>query len=212
MKIVFFFLTSLISNLAIGATAIDGWYTSVFGGYTGLLDPLSVTISGLSRSHANFEGGYNVGGRFGYQWNPLRFEGELTYLQSELESFRVNSISQLGVTGQAAAWFGMANLYYDFPDMVTAVRPFLGLGLGYGWVNGSFKSTGPFRTTWFDRSEYTAAFQATGGFTYNFSENYAVNIAYRYLGTDRLDSLGKAFQANLGTLGVIYRFNELAYK
>lgn len=212
MKIVFFFLTSLISSLAIGAPAIDGWYTSVFGGYTGLLDNLSVTNFGLARGFASYEGGYNVGGRFGYQCNPLRFEGELTYLQADIESFRINSLPQIGVTGEAAAWFGMANLYYDFPDMVTAVRPFLGLGLGYGWVDGTFKSTGPLFTTSFDKSEYTVAFQATAGLTYNFSENYAVNAAYRYVGTDRLDNLGKMFQANLATVGIIYRFNEVSYK
>ncbi len=211
MKIVFFIITSLISSLAMGATAVDGWYTSVFGGYTGLVDNLSFTNSGLSRSFANYEGGYNVGGRIGYQWNPLRLEGELTYLQADLKNFRINSISQTGVNGDSAAWFGMANVYYDFPDMVTAVRPFLGLGLGYGWVGGSVKSTGPTLVTWYDPSEYTVAFQATGGFTYNFSENYAVNIAYRYIGTDRLE-MGKSYQANLGTLGIIYRFSELAYK
>jgi opacity protein-like surface antigen len=211
MKIALFFITLLISSLANAATAIDGWYTSVFGGYTGLLDDLSITRNGLARNYARFESGYNVGGRFGYQYNPLRLEGELTYLQADLEGFRVNSRSQHGITGDTNAWLAMANVYYDFPDMVLAVRPFLGLGLGGAWVRGSFDSRGPFVVTQFHDTDKVFAFQATGGFTYNFSENYAVNIAYRYVGTDTLN-LGKMLQANLGTVGIIYRFNEVAYK
>ena len=44
-------------------------------------------------------------------------------------------------------------------------------------------STGPFRTTYFTATDNSFAYQGTAGLTYNFSENYAVNLAYRYVAT-----------------------------
>jgi len=212
MRIVFFSAALVASGAALGATAIDGWYSSAFGGYTYMPNTINITHAGLTRNHATYESGFHAGGRFGYKSNPMRYEAEFTYIESDLSGFSINNIKQTHVTGNTNASLAMANVYYDFPNMVPAVQPFLGLGLGVAWVDGIFKSSGPFSYTRYHGSNAAFAYQGTAGFTFNFAENYALNIAYRYVGTDRVDKFGKMFQANLGTVGVIYRFNEIAYK
>ena len=106
----------------------------------------------------------------------------------------------------------MLNVYYDFHNLLDALQPFLGGGIGYGWVNASLNSTGPLGVTQYSPTNTVFAYQATAGLTYNFSENYALNIGYRYIATARGNELGKSFQANLASLGAVYRFDEGRYK
>ncbi|STX28666.1 opacity protein-like surface antigen [Legionella beliardensis] len=223
MKIAFFSSALLFATTAMSATPINGWYSSIFSGTNYLFDNLSVHKYGLAFTDASYEFGYEVGGRLGLQANQIRYEGELTYLNADLRRFYVNDIRQTHASGNTDAIFAMANAYYDFPDMVEAISPFLGVGIGYGWIKGSLSSRNFYYPTYSYSTTYPAytyyrnssnvfAYQATFGFTYNFEENYALNIAYRYIGTNRVDALGKVFQANLATVGVIYRFNEHIYK
>ena len=232
MKIAFFSSALLVANTAMGATPINGWYSSLFGGANYLFDNIHVIKHDFERTRASYDFGYVAGGRLGFQNSLIRYEAEVTYLNADIKRFRINDIPQRRVRGDANAVFGMANVYYDFPDMVPAISPFLGVGLGYGWVEGRLGSCNvchphhplhhllhPFHHP-FDHhrpidhhgSSSVFAYQTTFGFTYNFEENYALNIAYRYIGTTRVDALGKVFQANLGTVGIIYRFNEHIYK
>lgn len=218
MRIAFFSAAVLASSLATAATPVDGWYSSVFGGYSYLPNNISNTHFGLSRTGASYTGGFNAGGRIGFQSNPLRYEAEFTYIQANVKHFQINRIIQKRVGKQVNASLGMANVYYDFPEMVPCISPFVGVGLGYGFVEAQLKSRGPFYTvgpyynSYFKGSNSVFAYQATAGVTYNFAENYALNLAYRYVGTDRVHELGKVFQANLASVGVIYRFDQATYK
>lgn len=212
MKSVFFSAALLISGASVAAVPINGWYSSVFGGIAYIPNDLDVITVGHYRSGASYQPGYNAGGRIGFQSYPLRYEAEFTYVSADLKKFSIDSIRQRYVTGKTTAAAGMANVYYDFPDMVPAISPFLGVGIGYAMVDGTFNSRNAFRSTHYKASESAFAYQGTAGITYNFSESYAINIAYRYLATDKIHDLGKVFQANLGTVGVVYRFDEATYK
>lgn len=221
MRIALFSAAFLASSLAVAATPIDGLYASVFGGYSYLPDNVSKYRYGIKFDRAEFDKGYNIGGRFGYQSHPLRYEGEFSYIRASTKSFhttrypfQLNPVRQRHrrVNGDTSATLGMANVYYDFPDMVPCISPFLGAGLGYGWIQTSLKNREFFTRQHFQGSGSTFAYQGTAGFTFNFSENYALNLAYRYVGTSRVDDIGKSFQGHLGSVGVIYRFNEYKYK
>jgi opacity protein-like surface antigen len=212
MRIVFFSAALIASSTVIAAAPIEGWYSSVFGGITFIPDNINVTALGLTRNDGSYENGFHAGGRLGYKSTPLRYEGELTYLSAKLDHFKVNNIRQTGINGHNSAILAMANVYYDFPDMVPAISPFLGAGIGYAYIKAELNSTGPFGNTGYSGANSVFAYQGTAGFTYNFSENYAVNLAYRYIGTQKPDNLGKVFQANLGTAGVVYRFDGAKYK
>lgn len=212
MKISLFSTALLATTLAHATIPIDGWYSSVFGGYAYLPNNINSTINNLTRTDASYHNGFDAGGSIGYKSNPLRYEGELTYLNADLNAFRINSIAQTGLSGYSNSILGMANIYYDFPGITPSIEPYLGVGLGYAWVQAKLNSSGPTDATTFTGSNSVFAYQATAGLTYNFAENYALTLGYRYLATERADHLGKAFQANLANVGAVYRFDENRYK
>lgn len=212
MRIVLFSAAALASNLAIAATPIDGLYANVFGGYTYLPNNISVTQNAITRTDANYQDGFNAGGSIGFKSNPLRYEGQITYINAKLKDFRANGTKQTGVSGYNNAIFAMANVYYDFPSLVDPIQPFVGIGLGYGWLKNKLDSRGPGAATQYSGSNSVFAYQASAGLTYNFAENYAIDIGYRYIATERPDRFGKVFQAHLANAAVIYRFDEVIYK
>ncbi|QDP72080.1 porin family protein [Legionella israelensis] len=212
MRASLFSAALLATGISIAATPVDGWYSSVFGGYTYLPDNVSDTTFGILRDGTSYQNGFNAGVRFGFKSNPLRYEGEYTYLHADLKHFNVNNIRQFGSEGSSSASLLMANIYYDFPEIVPCVEPFLGVGLGYAHVKAILKGVGQLGFTHFKASDNVFAYQATAGLTYNFAENYAVNVAYRFAATEQADTLGKVFQAHIASVGVIYRFDESSYK
>jgi opacity protein-like surface antigen len=212
MKKILFSTALLATSIATAATPIDGWYAGAFGGYAYLSGNLNKTDHGLLRNHSEYKHGYDAGGSFGFKSTPLRYEGELTYIKGWLERFKLNRLSQTGVVGNNQAGFAMANIYYDLPQFVQSVEPFIGIGIGYGFVNGIFKSNGPLEATRYKTSDSVFAYQGTAGLTYNFAESWALNVSYRYIATDKVHSFGKLFQASLANVGGVYRFDGNIYK
>lgn len=208
VKITFSSILLLITGIANAATPINGWYSSLFGGYAYV--PNNINTAG--RSLAGYKAGYDGGGSIGFKSNPMRYEGELTYLNANLKKFDLNNVQQTGIGGYSNAFLAMANVYYDFNSIAPTLQPFLGGGIGYAWVHANLDSTGPNGTTTYSGSNNVFAYQGTAGITYNFAENYALNLWYRYIGTKHANELGKSFQASLGNVGVIYRFDAGRYK
>lgn len=209
MRITLFSAALLASGMACAATPVDGWYTSVFGGYTFVPDNIYNTSYGVVFDGVGYNNGYNAGGRIGYQSNPIRYEAEYTYLHANTKHFDIDQVRQDEVTGFTAGNFFMANLYYDFPNMLPAVSPYLGVGIGYAYLESNLTSSG---LTYFSTSDNAFAYQGTAGITYNFSENYAVNLAYRYVATDKSSDFGKVYQAHIANAGVVYHFDHGNYK
>lgn len=206
----------LATGIASAATPVNGWYSSVFGGVSYIPDNIDALYlygsSYLVIKDSGYRMGYNVGGRFGYQSNPIRYEGEYTFLHANLSHFEVNSVYQSNITGFSSANLLMANLYYDFPEMLPAISPFLGGGIGYALIQSSLYGTSPLYTTYLSVKDNVFAYQGTAGLTYNFAENYAINISYRYVATGKPDGFGKVFQAHIASAGAVYRFDQASYK
>jgi opacity protein-like surface antigen len=201
------FLTSSVAHTAI---PIDGWYTNVFGGYAYVPNNIETTHSGVTYTNANYESEYNVGGSFGYKSNPMRYEGQMTYVSAILNHISENGLRDTRVAGYNNAIFALANVYYDFPMIIPTLSPYLGAGLGYGWVNVKVNPS-QLNMIDFQSSGSAFAYQATGGLTFNFAENYALHVAYRYIATHHVFDLGKRFQTHLADFGVIYRYDEAKY-
>lgn len=212
MRITLLTTALLATGVASAAVPVDGWYTSVFGGYTYIPPNIYNFAYGVFRDEVGYNNGYNAGGRVGYQSNPIRYEVEYTYLRAETKHFNLNFITQLGVTGFTAANLIMANIYYDCPEMLPAISPFIGLGIGYANLKAELDSIGPFFPSYFSTTDSAFAYQGTVGLTYNFSENYAANLAYRYVATDNSSNFGKVYQAHMASVGAIYRFDQGNYK
>ncbi|MFI4918000.1 MAG: outer membrane protein [Legionellales bacterium] len=202
----------LTSSMTFAAAPVDGWYTSVFGGYTYLPNNINTTYLGQAISNTSANDGYNAGARLGFQSNPIRYELEYTYLEAETQNFYVNNLLQTGITGSTVGNLLMANIYYDCPEILPAIAPYLGVGIGYAFLKTTLNSTGPIIPTYFSAKENPFAYQATAGLTYNFSENYAANIAYRYMATSHGNHFGSTFQAQMANAGVIYHFDKGTYK
>lgn len=211
MRFAFASVALLTVNAALAATPIDGLYSSVFGGYAYLPDNVSTSRQGLMRTDASYKGGYLAGGALGYQSNPLRYEGQITYLNADAQHFRINGLRQNRIQGDANAILAMANVYYDFPEFIPCIQPFLGMGIGYAWVEMELNSLAP-TSSRFKDSDSAFAYQATAGLTYNYAENLGFNLGYRYVSTNHIDPLGERFQAHLAQLGAVYRFDGNRYK
>lgn len=212
MRIILLSAALLASGISSAATPINGWYSGAFGGYSYLPKNVQVFNSGLFRDETSYNGGYNAGARLGYQSNPLRYEVEYTYLRANLSSFDINQVAQTNVSGYASGNFLLGNVYYDFPDMLPAISPFLGAGIGYGHVETKLDSSAPNGLTSFKVNDNVFSYQGTAGITYNFAEQYAVNLAYRYIATSKPEDFGRVFQAHLASAGVSYRFDCDTYK
>jgi opacity protein-like surface antigen len=212
MRLGFVCATLLAAGAASAATPINGWYAGGFGGYAYVPTDIHTTRFGLIRSNATYFSGFDAGGYLGYKSNPMRYEGELSYVNANLKNFTINNVQQTGVSGYNDAILALANVYYDFPNYLNAIQPFLGVGVGYGWVQAKLDSTGPFGRTQYIGSNSVVAYQAAGGFIYNFSESYALNLGYRYVATWHANNLGTIFQAQTANLGAIYRFDGSNYK
>ncbi|MBI2785792.1 MAG: porin family protein [Legionella longbeachae] len=213
MKFALFSATLLATGIASAAVPVNGWYSSVFGGYTYLPGNVSTTRFGVLFSDSSYKDGYNAGARIGYQSNPIRYELEYTYIHASTKNFEANDIPQIGVSGNSSANLGMANIYYDFQDVIIpAVSPFLGIGIGYAYVQTSLNSTDPFGGVFFKHNQSSFAYQGTAGLTFNFAENFALNAAYRYAATSTSNQFGKIFQAHMTNAAIIYRFDTCDYK
>lgn len=212
MRIRLLSIALLASNIAAAATPVDGWYTSVFGGYTYLPENIETSNVGLFINNTAYNGGYNVGGRIGYQSNPLRYELEYTYLEANAKHFNLAYLSQDLVSGYASGNLFMANAYYDFPDMLPLISPYLGAGIGYAYLETRLKSAAPLTPVYYKFTDGVFAYQATAGITYNFAENYALNLAYRFVGADKSNDFGRSIQAHLASLGAVYHFDQGNFK
>jgi len=194
------------------ATPIDGWYSNVFAGYAYVPNNIDTTRGSITYTDANYQSEYNAGGSFGFKSNPMRYEGQVTYLNAALKNVSENSEKQTYVSGQNNTVLGLVNVYYDFPDVIQAISPFLGLGLGYGWINMKIDNKYLIDVPDFRDAGSAFAYQGSIGLTFNFAENYALNIGYRYVGTNSVFALNHMFQAHLANISAIYRYEEARYK
>jgi len=213
MRITLLSAAFLATGIASAATPVDGWYTGLFGGYTYIPDYVTNNDHGLYMHQATFNNGYNAGGRAGYQSNPIRYEIEYTYLHADLNHYKIEGIHQKDISGFSSDNMIMANIYYDTPEMLPAIVPYLGAGIGYANVKTNI-NINPYNANsyYFETNDGAFAYQGTVGITYNFAENYAANLGYRFVATSHINNLGTSFEAHIANAGVVYRFDRGNYK
>lgn len=241
MRSLLFYSTIFISSFAKAAVPIEGCYVSVFGGYSYLPSNVNKvtygffptflpneipstflnrnpTIENFYRNRASYRNGYHGGGRLGYQRTPFRSELEVSYVFASLGQFRINDIKQFGVEGESTGTFFFSNIYYDFPEYIVTIAPFVSTGIGYGFVTAHLNSLrsvrlpGPLYHTQFKAHDSTFAYHGDVGVSYNFAENYSLNLAYRYIGTTGNSHFGRSFQAHLASAGIVFRLDGDSYR
>ncbi len=152
------------------------WYVS-FGAGAAWFDDADFS-AGASPSA---DTGYMLSGAFGRYIDDIkvvRLEAEALYDSAEINN--VSGLSSSGTLSNAAVMF---NIYYDFRTS-SNWTPYFGGGIGYARVDFDSLSTGG--VTLLDDSADAFAWQVKAGVAYEFSPAWAINIGYRYYGTDTL--------------------------
>ena len=138
-----------------------------------------------------------VGGGFGYQWNSwLRFDATAEY-RMKAKFKTIGSYTEFCPNGRCfdvydgshSAAVVMANAYIDLGTWFC-LTPFVGAGAGFarhtitgltdvGYISGP--GTTGFGYAQNDFSEWKFAWAAHAGVAYNVSNNFKMELAYRYL-------------------------------
>jgi len=194
------------------AEPIDGLYSVGFGGLALVPGNFNNYINNYQVNSSKYNSGFDAGGALGYKQAFWRYEAEVTYIKADLNRVKINQIIYNNPTtnGYSQGLVGLLNAYIDLPyKHATLLQPFIGAGLGYAWIQNNLNLQ-PIINSTINNNSF--AYQGTVGLTFHFSENYALNFAYRYVGTTHMDSLGSTFGAHLINGGVIYRFDECEFK
>lgn len=114
----------------------------------------------LNMSGASDDSNWLAGGGIGYQYND-NFRMDVT--ADWTGKYDIAPGAEISTTAV------LANAYYDFAND-TAFTPYIGAGVGYGWVNGS--------GTALDDSGLVLG--AAAGVSVDLTNNLAVDVGYRF--------------------------------
>lgn len=132
-------------------------------------------------ANADIDDGFTGNTAFGRYLDDImviRLEAELLY-----DRGTVNSIGGTSASGTLSNFGAMFNAYYDIRTG-TNWTPYLGGGLGYSQVDLDGLSQGGVLLV--DDNDGAFSWQIKAGVTYQISPTWAVNVGYRYYGTENL--------------------------
>jgi opacity protein-like surface antigen len=168
---------SVLGFLSSGAWA--QYYIGAQAGWTGL--PYQTdTIEGVGPIPVQFNAGYNVGARGGYQLAPWRFEEEYSYRRNGVAEYGMVGESTNGVSGNRHTNSIMTNVIYDLTTG-WPIMPHIGVGIGAMNVFDGLQI--PSRGLVFNDSSWQFAYQAIAGLRYDINPILTLDLDYRYLAT-----------------------------
>jgi opacity protein-like surface antigen len=194
----------------LGSGAWAQYYIGAQAGWTGL--PYQTdTIDGLRPVPVQFNAGYNVGARGGYQLASWRFEEEYSYRRNGVAEYDDNPN---GSSGNRHTHSIMTNVIYDLTTG-WPVTPHIGVGIGAMDVFDGLKV--PSRRLVFNDSSWQFAYQAIGGLRYDINPVLALDLDYRYLATTestfRIPNTSLHYRTSANTNNFVasltYRFGPL---
>ncbi len=190
----------LLVGWAAHADETRGWYGSINAGIAAS-NNYSRSANGLTTGEFVFDRGFAVDGTIGYDFNPFRVEGELSWRQFGLDNvgfsqgsgdYAVLNGLSFPIEGHMSSLGFMVNGWYDI-DTGSQWTPFVGGGIGRARVKGeasSFTADGisyPFNLS---GSEWVFAYQIGAGVAYQITEKASLQVGYRYFTTDKFSFSG----------------------
>ncbi len=149
--------------------------------------------------------GWYLRGDLGWSWTDMggHLENDDDFTAGGGVGYRFNDMFRADITGDYSgkydmgpgkydAWTLLGNGYVDIPWGST-VTPYVGAGLGWGWLNGSNGLD--------DDDGFT--FALMGGVAFNITERVALDVGYRYRNTS-ID--GPNFQDHSARAGLRFSF------
>jgi OOP family OmpA-OmpF porin len=171
--------------LAANADPVTGFYIGTGIGANIMQQEPITALGATSTSNLNMQ--TNVGGVFvgsvGYGWgNGFRTEFQLNYRYNGIKSFSGPGGTVAvpsGVTGSEQKYGPMPTLYYDFNGVSPILTPYVGLGIGYQFVNEKFSGGGAS----FSKTEGAFAGQAILGAAFPIASvpGLSVTTEYRFM-------------------------------
>jgi opacity protein-like surface antigen len=168
------------------------WYVSVFGGWSfnaeveGDFEYDAVSGSGYDLD-LDLDDGFTAGIAVGAHINEwLRGEIELSgnWHDGDGDLDRDDG-AYWNVDGDADAMFVLANLWLDIP-IGTVFRPYVGGGIGFGRLDLDLETTTSGYSI-FDDDDWGFAYQLGVGVAFDFAENIALDVGYRYKAIQNVD-------------------------
>ncbi|MBI5665024.1 MAG: porin family protein [Nitrospirae bacterium] len=160
--------------------AFQGPYAGI-NGQAGFVS--DIELDGLD---FKFDTGFGGGIAGGYDFGPIRMEGELAY--------RKNSVNQINVAswrsgstdgeGDVTVTSFMVNAYFDF-DNESMFIPYAGIGLGVAYI--SFNNVRASGVDLLDDSSSELASQLALGVGYTVNDFLIMDLGYRYFITDEIE-------------------------
>ncbi len=193
------------------------FYLGPEGGWTQLMNQdVKFRLNGKHYSPtADFDSGFNVGVRGGYQWGPWRFEEEYSYRNNSVSTFAGRSNSRFD--GNAHTNSIMTNVIYDF-TFGWPITPHIGAGIGAVNINFGVSPNSPLTTpvtgvpinfTSASGNTWAFGYQGIAGIRYDINPALALDVDYRYLATTDFGiKTGRthgliAFDSNYSTQNVV---------
>lgn len=190
--------------------------TTAFGeegrGYVGLSTGIflpndsRLTDTTGDTADVSYKAGFALSGVAGYEiGNGLRLEGELAYKNADLDRIRVAGGSG-DVNSDVWSLGFLANAFYDIKTG-SMVTPYLGGGIGFASVNVGDGTINGIRV-WKKSDDTAFAYQAVAGLGFEINKNVAVDLNYRFYGTEDVKfEMAKAdFSSNSVMVGFRYRY------
>jgi outer membrane protein OmpA-like peptidoglycan-associated protein len=162
------------------ASATEGWYGRADVGWSwdGEID-MGASTSGYPWGTATLEHDRTQHLGLGYAFqNGFRLEGELGHRFNQMDP-----TATIDAGGDVHAWSAMANLFYDF-NRGGAIEPYIGIGVGAARINQGAADLAPPPTYIADGEDTVLAYQGLVGFGVALTEQWGVDVGYRYFVAD----------------------------
>lgn len=198
-------LLAAAATLAISpaANAYQGLYGAIGAGLTLMQSDRDVSNDGagvggplIFDSSADYDNGIGVYSALGYDWgNNWRTELELSYRNNEIDSIAADGAGFSGwpsgtISGESKSLALMLNVLRDF-EVGGNLKPYIGGGIGVADVNHDIAGSNPAGVPFAPMSitygphKRLFAYQGIAGVAYELTEGLALDLSYRFFGTEK---------------------------
>jgi OOP family OmpA-OmpF porin len=160
---------------------LQGFYVGGAGGVDFPVDAKAPTSGGENK--VKYDAGPTGSLSLGYKFGAFRAELEGNYRTNDVNKTSGAALSS--PHGHTRMWGAMLNGFYDI-NTGTAFTPYLGAGVGVGFVHASLNGVRPIGSTLggYSGSDTVFAYQGIAGASYALSPHLSLTADYRYVATD----------------------------
>ncbi len=203
-------LLAAAATLAISpaAHAYQGLYGSIGAGLSYMQNEGDVSSGGpgnggafIFDSNADYDPGVGVYTALGYAFgNGWRTELEFSYRNNDIDQIDPDGAGFSGwpsgtISGDTTSIALMANVLYDF-DLNSSIVPYIGGGIGVADVDHDISGSNalgaptPLMTITYGPNDRMFAYQGIAGVAWWLDQNLALDLSYRFFGTQKPNVTG----------------------